>query len=84
MAEAWNNKGVSLWHLQKYQDALVALQKSVEINPNYTQAWFNTGRIFSTLRQNSLAIQAYEKAFDSEINFQANLTCNKILYNQKI
>lgn len=83
MAEAWNNKGVSLWYLQKYPDALDALQKSVEIHPNYTHAWFNAGRIFSTLKQYKLAIQAYEKALNGEINFQDNLTCNKILYERE-
>ena len=40
-AEAWNNKGVSLFHLGKYEEALEAFDKAIGINPEYIQAQNN-------------------------------------------
>lgn len=79
LAEAWNNKGVSFWHLQKYQNSLFSFQKAVEINPKYSQAWFNQGRILSALKEFTLAVEAYDKALSNPIKSVETLTCNNIL-----
>lgn len=64
-AEAWNNRGVVLWHLGqlqqaqqqyelaelKYKQALLSTHQAVKINPSYTRGWYNHGRILSEYGQ---------------------------------
>ncbi|RYG97481.1 MAG: tetratricopeptide repeat protein [Alphaproteobacteria bacterium] len=46
---AWNNLGLALSSQKKLQDALIAFEKAVSINPNYPQAWENIVRTNAVL-----------------------------------
>ncbi len=64
-AEAWNNRGVILWHLGQLQQAqqqyelaelnyrqgLQSTHRAVKINPSYARGWYNHGRILSEYGQ---------------------------------
>ena len=42
-SNAWNNKGVALGNLNKYDEAMKAFDKAIEINPQDSDAWNNKG-----------------------------------------
>ncbi|MBU3967674.1 MAG: tetratricopeptide repeat protein [Euryarchaeota archaeon] len=41
----WYNKGVDLHDLDRFEEALVAYEKAIEIYPNLIEAWKNKGRV---------------------------------------
>lgn len=75
-AEALNYKAVSLWQLAKvvestterqelYRQALTTIQQAIAIAPQDSQAWFNQGRIQSSLQDYDSAVQAYCQALNT-------------------
>ena len=42
-SKAWYNKGLALDNLNKYDEAIKAFDKAIEINPKYSAAWDNKG-----------------------------------------
>jgi large repetitive protein len=40
----WNNKGVALANQGKYDDAILAYNNAIELDPNFALAWYNKGR----------------------------------------
>ncbi len=74
--EAWNNRGVMLWHLGQlqqaqqqyefaelnYEQALQSTRRAVKINPRYAQGWYNHGRILSQYAQLLSLQRQYEDA----------------------
>ncbi len=67
-ADAYNNKGISLYYSGKYNEAIECYDKALEIKPDYAQAYYNKGIILSVNGHNSEAIEFYDKAL--EINPQ--------------
>jgi tetratricopeptide (TPR) repeat protein len=67
-ADAYNNKGISLYYSGKYNEAIECYDKALEINPDYAQAYYNKGIVLSVNGYNSEAIECYDKAL--EINPQ--------------
>jgi tetratricopeptide (TPR) repeat protein len=67
-ADAYNNKGLSLYYSGKYNEAIECYDKALEINPDYAQAYYNKGIILSVNGYNNEAIECYDKAL--EINPQ--------------
>jgi len=65
---AWNNTGVDLNKLNKFDEAIIAYNKAIEINPQNAYAWGGKGYALSKLNKSDEAIKAYEKAI--EINPQ--------------
>lgn len=41
---AWNNKGLSLYALGRYNEALYCYDKALEVQPNYANAWYNKAK----------------------------------------
>ncbi len=48
------------------EDALVAYDKSLEMDPNHVSAWNNKGIILSRLKQFEASIVCYDKAIESK------------------
>ena len=63
-SEAWNNKGVVLNHLGKYEEAIQAFDKAIEINPQLAQPWGNKGDSLKALLRYDEALQAYDNAIE--------------------
>ena len=68
--KGWFNKGFDLGKLERYEEAIEAYEKAIEINPKYNDAWFNKGFDLGKLKRYEEAIEAYEKAI--EINPKDN------------
>lgn len=57
------NLGVAYTFLKKEEEALVQFRKSVDLNPNYAQAWYNMGQIsLIKNRDVSQALHCFERA----------------------
>ena len=67
-ADAYNNKGLSLYYLGNNQEAIACYDKAIEINPEYDLAFYNKGIALSVTGNNQEAIACYDKAI--EINPQ--------------
>jgi tetratricopeptide (TPR) repeat protein len=63
-ADAYNNKGISLYYSGKYNEAIECYDKALEIKPDYAQAYYNKGIILSVNGYNSEAIECYDKALE--------------------
>ena len=61
-ADILANKSVALWHLKQYQDALVATNQAIQLNPKSFEAWYNRGVVSIDLKQYQQALDAYEQA----------------------
>lgn len=64
LADAWNNKGVSLKAQNKYDEAIVASDKAIELNPRLAKAWFNKGLALGYQGKYDEAIQAYNRSIE--------------------
>ena len=67
-ADAYNNKGLSLYYLGNNQEAIACYDKAIEINSEYDLAYYNKGIVLSVTGNNQEAIACYDKAI--EINPQ--------------
>jgi tetratricopeptide (TPR) repeat protein len=75
-ALAWNDRGVALYNQSKYDEALQAFDRSVEIDPQLDGVWSNKGATLMRVGKgvdmsvmDNKAIQAFDKAI--EINPQS-------------
>ncbi|MGD0954976.1 MAG: tetratricopeptide repeat protein, partial [Methanotrichaceae archaeon] len=68
-ASAWDNKGESLRRQGNYVEAVQALNKAIELDPNHVDAWSNLGEALKSLGDNSGAAAAFAKA--KELGYNA-------------
>jgi len=61
-AKDWFDKGADLSNQSKYDEAVRALDKAIEINPQYAEAWAKKGNAFAAQGKYNEALQASEKA----------------------
>ena len=60
----WFHKGSELMSSEKYNEAIKAYEKAIEINPQDSEAWYNKGIALNHLNKSDEAIKAYEKAIE--------------------
>jgi tetratricopeptide (TPR) repeat protein len=58
--------------------------RAVEINPTYSQAWYNRGRILQTLKQDVDAVVAYDRAINSYGNLSDKLPLADMWANRSV
>ena len=63
-AGAWYNKGLALYDMGKYEEAIKAYDKAIEINPEEAGAWYNKGLALYDMGKYEEAIKAYDKAIE--------------------
>jgi len=57
-------KGAALVVLGRYEEALQAFDKAIELDPQYADAWNNKGVALYELGRYKEALQAYDKAIE--------------------
>jgi cytochrome c-type biogenesis protein CcmH/NrfG len=62
---AWYNLGFAYASLKRYNDAIEAFRQALQINPDYTNAWYNPwynlGVVYGKLKRYDDAIDAYNQ-----------------------
>ena len=60
---AWNNKGIVLSRLKRFDEAIVCYDKAIEIDPKYANAWYNKAKAMRNFGQSLV-----DKANDDRTN----------------
>ena len=58
----WNNKGVSLFSLSRFEEALRCCEKAIQLDPEYVRGWNNKGNAFHALSRFEDAVRCYDQA----------------------
>lgn len=61
-AHHWNSKGYALLKLQRYAEAIPALETATRLQPDLTAAWVNLGEAYLRAKQLGKAISTLEQA----------------------
>ena len=61
-ASVYNNLGADYFELQKFDEAISALKKSIALDPKYEKAYFNLGSVYWHLKQTNEAVSLLQKA----------------------
>ncbi|UKP00242.1 tetratricopeptide repeat protein [Nostoc sp. UHCC 0870] len=64
-----SNKGNTFFELQRYEDALGAYRKAVNIRPDFPQAWQGKAKTLTQLQQYQAALTAYDKAIQLQPDY---------------
>jgi tetratricopeptide (TPR) repeat protein len=62
MADAWYNKGLTLMRQGKYDEAIQANDKAIQLDSKFAVAWHKKGLAFELLGKTSESNAAYAKA----------------------
>jgi tetratricopeptide (TPR) repeat protein len=60
---AWNNKGIVLSRLKRFEEAIVCYDKAIEIDSQYANAWYNKANAMRNFGQSLV-----DKANDDRTN----------------
>ena len=63
-AEEWNSMGEVLTKLGRYEEALTAYDKAIEIDPQNATVWSNKGDVLHLFGRHEEALIAYDKALE--------------------
>lgn len=55
------NQGVDMYRLGRYDEAITAFQKAVDIDPNYIDAYYNLGSILEYVKQDDAALAVFKQ-----------------------
>ena len=61
-AQEWLKEGIALNELKRYEEAIVAYDQAIRLDPNYARAYINKGLALDQLGRGQEAQQAREKA----------------------
>ncbi len=68
LAEAYNGRGAALLQMGRYREALDALRRALEYQPDLAGAYFNMGLSYEGLGDSDSALEAYGRALELEPN----------------
>ena len=66
---AWNNKGLALAGLKKYDKAIQCYDEALKIDPLLKEAWYNKGRAYALKGEHKKAIENYSKALEIDPDY---------------
>lgn len=69
----WNTQAVALWNESNFTDSQKAadlLQKAIQEDPNFSEAYNNRGNAYRSMKQYALAMQDYNKAISLNPNLE--------------
>ncbi len=70
-AAAWNNKGIALASLKRYEEAIECYDKVLEIDPKDAAAWYVKGIALASLKRYEEAIECYDKVLEIDPKYAA-------------
>ena len=83
-ATAWNDWGVALYLLKRYDEAVEKLREAQRIDPRYFQAYSNMGAALAAQQKTDQAIGCYRRATEINPNYsQAYFNWGNLLYRAK-
>ena len=68
-AEAFNNHGVTLKELKRFDESLQSYEKAISIRPNYAEAFNNRGVALQDLKRFEEALQDYDEALKHKSDY---------------
>lgn len=68
LAEAYNGQGAALLQLGRYNEAIEALRRALNYQPDLAGAYFNLGLCYESLNEAESALEAYSQAIEREPN----------------
>jgi tetratricopeptide (TPR) repeat protein len=68
-SEDYFNRGVDFYQREKYELALKAYDKVIELKPDYATAWHNRGFALDELGRHEEALKAYDKAIELKSDY---------------
>ena len=69
IARRWLDEGNTFFLLKKYDEALVAYEQAIQLDPSQASAYFNKGVALTNLERYDEALAAFEKAIRFNHNF---------------
>ena len=81
--EDYRNRGVDLFQRGKYELALKAFDKGIELKPDYAAAWNNRGLALAKLGQYEEALKAYDKAIELKPDYATAWYNKACAYSRK-
>jgi tetratricopeptide (TPR) repeat protein len=67
--DSWNGKGVALYNLGRYYEAIKCHDKAIEIDPKNTYAWHHKGNALRNSGKHNEAIESYDRAVKIDPNY---------------
>jgi tetratricopeptide (TPR) repeat protein len=83
-ADTWNNKGVALANQGKYDEALQAFDKAIELNPKFALAWSNRALMLSKQNNYDEALKTIDRAIELDPKLAAAQNVKKLITNSAI
>lgn len=81
--DALYNKGCSLVRLGRFDEAIHGFRAALEIDPRYSNAWFNLGAIYRALGQPRESVRAYRRYLATEPNAKDRQRVERVLEELK-
>ena len=80
----WNCRGLALEGLKQYEEAILAYEQAIQIQPEFFEAWNNRGEAYAELGQQARAKADFEKAIqlDKEKSYVPWYNLGKLHYQQ--
>ena len=69
LAQRHHDQGMSLYGSGEYQRAIAEFSQTIELDPQYTEAYYIRGLSYANLGQYERAIQNYDNAIELDPQF---------------
>ena len=82
MAEAYNNRGLAFYNLERHQQAINDFSQAIRMNPQYAEAFNNRGNAYYALDQYEKAEADFNKSLELKPKYSKALLNRGLTYFQ--
>ena len=68
--EAWNNRGVALGNIGRFDDAIASYDKALEIKPDDPSVYYNKACAYALQNKIQLAIENLQQAINLDVKYK--------------